>query len=161
MSMSVIQRVETFIQRLHDADIVIMPEALKITYQFPATDAYSAMYPVKRSLSDCLANAVSQYEEHRNDVLNIFYYADACLEWINRAITTGVIKEGKGLFSKTRNCEDKTRRLIEENRQLKEENDKLQKECRRLNELNEALHNTLDKFGSRNGLGNADGNIEE
>jgi regulator of replication initiation timing len=60
---------------------------------------------------------------------------------IELARTNGLIKN-VGLTNRIKELE-------EENERLKVENDKLQTECKRLNDLNEALHKTLDRFGQR------------
>jgi len=132
--------VETFIRRLHDGDIVVSSEASVVMYQNAST---SLSVP----LSDSLANSISAYEAHKLDLERLMYYAEDCLGWINRAIARGLIREGSGLFSKIRACEERYGKLALENIQLKKEKIKLQREVDRLRKLNDALHKTLAKFG--------------
>ena len=113
---SIIERVETFIQRLNDLDYVIVPEATKILY--------SSALPFskeRRPLSDCLANAISEYQMNKDNEKDRFDFAHACSVWINRGFTCGVIQEGQGLARKLKECQEKNVQLEKDIEKLSEE----------------------------------------
>ena len=107
---SIIEKVEIFIQRLHDLDYAIAPEATKIWYYPTST---STLTPPKkgRSLADSLANAITEYEGKKCDERSRVIYAHICLIWVNRAFSSGVIKEGQGLARKLKECQEKNAQL--------------------------------------------------
>ena len=73
----VIEKVETFIQRLHDLDYIIAPE--------PPTFFYESLEE-KNTLSEFLADRIYDYEINKeNKDENKLLCARACLVWINRA----------------------------------------------------------------------------
>jgi cell division protein FtsB len=137
-----IQKVENFIQRLHNGEIIITPEARNIRYgpirQYGLTPIFQR---ITKSLADYLSSTIWEYEQRKNDKQKNTL-ASHCLMWIDRAYAHGVVRESEALIDKLGKCE-------EQNTQLKERIDKLEKECQRLRQLNEALHETLDKFGKR------------
>lgn len=100
---SIIEKVETFIQRLHDLDYSIAPEAIKIIYDFPSKE--------KKSLTDCLANAIYEYEANKDNEQVKLHYAQLCLIWINRAFACGVIEEAQGLAKKLGECRERNTQL--------------------------------------------------
>lgn len=111
---SIIEKVETFIQRLHDMDYIFTPEAKGIWYVSPSRPLYpSPLSPPKerKNLTDYLAIAISDYEENRDDEQHRLSYARTCLLWINRAFASGVIQEGKGLISKNKELERDVKHL--------------------------------------------------
>lgn len=138
-----IQKVESFIQRLHNGEIIITPEARNIRY---GPIFQSAIIPrfsrLTKSLADNLSSVIWEYEQRKNDQRIKLALASHCLLWIDRARAQGVVVESEALIDKLSKCE-------EQNTQLKENIDKLEKECQRLRQLNNALHETLDKFGKR------------
>jgi hypothetical protein len=155
MTTNILTLVETFIRRLHDGDIIVSTEASSTMY-------YDSSVPIHNvPLSEGLANSISVYEAHKLDIEHLLYYAEACLGWINRAITHGFIREGSGLFSKMRVYEEEYGKFALENKQLKEEKNKLQKENERLKQLNEELHKTLSKFGKAGNVGDVSGDDDE
>lgn len=92
------------------------------------------MYDERNTLSDYLANAISEYQENRDNEQRRLSCAERCNIWINRAFTTGVIQEGKGLVSKNkelkRDIKHLRKRLAECNKRyqkLEEENNRLHK----------------------------------
>lgn len=93
----------------------------------------------KSSLTNELGHALTGYQESKTNPQLHLKYADDCFRYIIWVNTHQVIKR-TGLTNKIRD-------LQKENLQLKEEKDKLQKENFRLNNLNEALHNIMDKLG--------------
>jgi hypothetical protein len=102
---SIIEKVETFIQRLHDLDYVIDPKASTLIFGIPSRLSESML------LSDFLAKKISEYEENRDNERNKLTYALSCLMWINRAFTCGVIHEGQGLARKLKECQEKNTKL--------------------------------------------------
>lgn len=137
-----IQKVENFIQRLHNGEIIITPEARNIRYGPIYQSAITPLFQrITKSLADHLSSTIWGYEQRKNDEQRNAL-ASHCLMWIDRAYAHGVVRESEALIDKLGKCE-------EQNTQLKERIDKLEKECQRLRQLNEALHETLDKFGKR------------
>ena len=104
-----IEKVETFIQRLQDLEYKITSEARQIRYKFKQT-----AYPIPhdpRTLSDCLANAISEYQKRSDNEEERLNYARICYIWINRAFTLGVVQEGEGLVKKYEECREKNTML--------------------------------------------------
>lgn len=138
-----IQKIENFIQRLHNGEIIITPEARNIRYgPIFQSEIIPRFSRITKSLADHLSSTIWEYEQRKNDKQSKLALASHCLLWIDRAYAHGVVRESEALIDKLGKCE-------EQNTQLKERVDKLEKECQRLRQLNEALHETLDKFGKR------------
>jgi len=114
----IIQRVETFIQRCHDLDYVIKPEARNVTYSKRESDD-----PKDRTiLSDRLALAISSYELNRENPDLRLSEAEAALLWITRAFSSGVVTEGPGLIRKHKEAEAKVAHLSTKVDELTAEN---------------------------------------
>ena len=94
-----IEKVEQFIKRIYNLEYRIDIKANGITYTNGTV------------LADCLANAMSNYNFYKNiNPLN-YKYAEECLRWIDKAFTTGVIKEGSGIIEKYEKCQVKCKQL--------------------------------------------------
>ena len=123
---SIIEKVETFIQRLHDMDYIITPEATKIIYR-------SQSNPLdNRLLSDLLGTAISEYEKNRNSDELRLGYAQRCLLWINKGFACGVVKESQGLARKLEECREKNAQLERDLERLSLEYLQLQELTRRM-----------------------------
>jgi hypothetical protein len=109
---NVIERVETFIQRMHNLDLVVQTDRADIQYGIPGEKAES-----QRSLADHLALQMKYYEENRETPLR-FSYARILLIWIDRALTHGAIREGPGLLTKLAKYQEEDSRLKSENERL-------------------------------------------
>lgn len=121
----VIEKIEIFIQRLHDMDYVITPEASKLIYETQSTPME------KNNLSSFLANRIYDYDTNRDNKDEIrLMYARSCLIWINRAYTSGVVQEGQGLIKKLDDCGKLNEQLKEELKKRKERCDELEKQIR-------------------------------
>lgn len=102
---TIIEKVEIFIQRLHDLDYTITPEATEIWYSDPSR-------PLDRkNLADHLANVISRYLREKDNEQDRFHCAQLCSLWINRAFACGVIKEGQGLARQLAECREKNIQL--------------------------------------------------
>ncbi len=100
----VIERVDTFIRRFQDLDFVSRP-----------------VHEADRELAHDLARYLSDYV--MLDAQNPYRegLASLCEVWINRAIATGIIKEGEGVLRQLRRTNEERARLIEVNRKLTNE----------------------------------------
>lgn len=96
-----------------------------------------------------LANSLNLYLTAPSDLS-----ARRCLKWITIARTQCLIIESENSISKSK-------RLEQENEQLKAEKIRLEKEVLRLKQLNEALHQTIDKFGAKRNDGEVFGDESE
>jgi hypothetical protein len=103
-----VEMVESFIQGLHDSDIIIEQSARNI----PFTKYESGQAPQQRNLADVLAIMIETYHEHKNDNFKEFS-AEICARWIEKARIFGVVKEGEGLTSKLRECKSEKEELQE------------------------------------------------
>jgi hypothetical protein len=99
-----VSRVDTFIQRLHDLDLVISPTA--VTTRFVKPDENPA-WDSGISLTDKLSGAIMEYEISRHNQAQILQNALKCLTWINKAYAGGFVKEGPGLIRKHKEAEAK------------------------------------------------------
>ena len=114
----IIEKVETFIQRLHEMDYIIAPKASELVYETPLLE--------KNTLAEFLATRLYDYEKNRENIDEIrLPCARACLVWINRAFAHGVVQEGQGLARKLKEYQEK-------NDQLQRDNEKLSSELLRL-----------------------------
>ncbi len=111
---SIIEKVDSFIQRLHDMDCIISSEARQIFYILPKE-------PEGKSLADFLANAIHDYEKYSEDKELKFSRATICLLWINRAFTHGIVKDGEGLIRKLKECREKNIQLEKDLERLSED----------------------------------------
>jgi len=126
----VIQKVEVFIQRVHNLDYVISREAARLIYsRLDLKDITQA-----RTLADHLANAMETYleskkhlaesasvEEERLSAKLIQVSAETCLLWINRAFASGIVQEGEGLVRKFKECQAENDKLRADNETLASE----------------------------------------
>jgi hypothetical protein len=106
---TIIDKVETFIQRVHDLEYIVTSEATNLWYV-----SKNKLYPMpndKTNLSDSLASAMAHYQENKDDEKERLHYAQICFMWINRAFTSGVIREGKGLITKFAECKRRNEML--------------------------------------------------
>jgi hypothetical protein len=96
MADSIVDRVEEFIQRIHDRIYKIDPAANNMMF-------YNVDRTVNRSLSDHLSEKMHDYDviRHTTPSPNLQDRAARnCLMWINKAFTYSVVKEGDGLLQK-------------------------------------------------------------
>jgi hypothetical protein len=101
-----VEIVESFIQGIHDSDIIIDQSARNI----PFMKYESGQPPQQRNLADVLALMIETYHEHKNDNFKEFY-AKMCARWIEKARIFGVVKEGEGLTSKLKDCKSEKEEL--------------------------------------------------
>jgi len=99
------ERVDTFIQRLHDLEYIITPEAKTIVYESKENKKDRSM------LADELSNSITIYESRKDDDITRMKYARICNVWINRAFSCGVVRESEGLVKKLKECRDRNVRL--------------------------------------------------
>lgn len=93
------EKIDTFIQRCHDLDYVILPEARTLFFDM-STGA-------QKSLIDILAEAISKYTENRENERLKQVTAEMCFLWINKAFICGVVREGDGLARKLKEANEK------------------------------------------------------
>jgi hypothetical protein len=101
-----VEIVESFIQGIHDSEIIIDQSARDI----PFTKYELEQPPQRRNLADVLALMFETYNEHKNDNLKEFS-AKICARWIEKARIFGVVKEGEGLTLKLRDCNSEKEQL--------------------------------------------------
>ena len=109
----VIDLVETFIQRCHDLDYVFTEAARKMVVQGSDPPTLWA---------NSLASAMTNYMRNKNQPDTRIRYADACLAYINRALSIGVVTEGPGLIRRNKEAEARVKELETENKKLSNEN---------------------------------------
>jgi hypothetical protein len=110
MTNSVVDRVEAFIQRIHDGTYKIDPAANQIITEGTT------------NLAQSLAMTMHEYDILKSSTLSPNQQVAArCLIWINLAFTSGVVKEGDSLVQRLKDKDDQIKSLKEENLQLKEE----------------------------------------
>ena len=100
----VMERVDTFIRRFQDLDFISRP-----------------IHEADRELAHELARYLSDYV--MLDVHNPYKegLASLCEVWINRAIATGIIKEGEGVLRQLRRTNEERAKLLEVNQKLTNE----------------------------------------
>lgn len=128
-----IEKVETFIQRINDMEFIITKEASKLIYSNPSGPKE------EKSLADSLANGIYLYEQNRNHDEKKLASARLCNVWINRAFTQGVVQEGQGLAKQLKECR-------EENAQLERDNKVLSENYLNLKMMYEAFASQLDVY---------------
>lgn len=142
-SNDIFMQVEKFIQDLLDGNKEVIYARAKHLQVF--TDKEGRLGSIKRevegTLPDLLGTAITNYQAFKNNPVLKLRYADQCFQYIVWAHTHSIIRN-TGLLYKIKD-------LQKDNLQLKEEKDKYQKEIARLNQLVEALHETMDNFGGR------------
>ena len=100
----VIERVDAFIRHFQDLDFISRP--------IHDTDRELA-HDLARYLSDYLAlPPQSPYKEG---------LAALCESWINKAIASGIIKEGEGVLRQLRRTSEEREKLMQENQRLTNE----------------------------------------
>ena len=106
----VIEKVETFIQRLNDMDLVYTDRASEVKFG-------------EKSIADGLALAITTYEEFKNSATPTVKhdFASTCLLWIERAWAWKAIEEGEGLARKLRECQAENTKLRTDNETLASE----------------------------------------
>lgn len=109
-----IEKVETFIRRLHNLEYVITSEAREILYR-------DSQDQVPKNLADWLSRRIFSYEDNKDDEERQLFYAQLCLIWINKAFTCGVVQEGKSLIKKLDEYREKNVQLERDNKVLSEE----------------------------------------
>jgi FtsZ-binding cell division protein ZapB len=149
--------VENFIKDLLSGNLeIVYSRAKSLVHYFPEKGFMgSEKQKDKKPFPSVLGLTLTNYQQYKTDPLLRQHYAETCFQYILWANTHQVIRR-TGMLNKINE-------LKKENTQLKEENGKYQKEINRLNELNEALHKTMDTFGGRiesNGASEDEGNEE-
>lgn len=128
-----IERVETFIQHLHDMDYVITDRASEIMFG-------------EQSIADGLARAITEYETFKNTStpLGRHIFASSCSLWIHRAFTWKVIQEGQGLVRKLGECQEKYAQLEKELERVSTAYIDLEKKCKEL-EDEKRIHTSIKR----------------
>jgi hypothetical protein len=134
-----IEKAEEFIRHLHNLDIEIDDKKARQIY-------FNIGKPAKRTnLADVLASKLDNYNMHRNDDLKALA-AMMFAEWIDKAYVNNVIKEGKALGRKLKECfEQKTElqnaveTLAERNMILEHENVDLSARLEELNKMHKVF----------------------
>ncbi len=101
MPKSVIERVDTFIRRFQDLDVMSKP-----------------IHDSDRELSHTLAGYLSDYLALPANSPFKEGLASLCEVWINRALAAGIIKDGEGLLRQLRRTNLEREKLLEENQRL-------------------------------------------
>ena len=101
---NVIERVDTFIRHFQDLDFISHP-----------------IHDADRQLSHDLSRYISDYLALPSQSPFKEGLASLCESWINKAIASGVIKEGEGVLRQLRHTSEQREKLIQENERLKAE----------------------------------------
>jgi hypothetical protein len=95
MADSIVDKVEKFIQRIHDGTYKIDISAYKIITEG------DNLTKIRTNLPETLAGAMQDYEVLKSVSPSPNQQAAAsCLFWINRAFAYGVVREGESLIQK-------------------------------------------------------------
>ncbi len=105
---SVIERVDAFIRRFQDLDFISRP-----------------IHEADRELAHDLARYISDYLALSPQNPFKEGLASLCESWINKAIASGVIKEGEGVRRQLRRTNEEREKLMQENQRLSSEIAKL------------------------------------
>jgi len=133
-------RVDTFIERLHNGDLVIRPQNND-----------------DRNIAEGLSQIITIYLEE-NEPSKKIRDADDCLYWINSVFINGIVHEGEGLISKIKECKESIAQLEEVNSKLQEENNKLHEQYSKLKrDYDKLKKDTIRKFGGGRSLGDVVG----
>ena len=130
-----VQKVETFITRLHNSEINVKSEAHRTFLSRP--DNKKEM----RSLADILEIAIDTYEESKIDPNKILAGALICLRFINKTYVYNMIEENpnniKSLSSQIQELQTKLQKTESENTELKQ---RVIEQSYELKRLANALH---------------------
>jgi hypothetical protein len=136
----ILVQLDEWIQRFHDLDFVVKPEAsqtkwvsipqtLRIAF-FPKNDYSESKY----TLSDILSIALADYQQARTRYLmadvnyesHVFDWAESCLMVIQDLLARGLIEEKEGSAHKLRLCREQNGQLVQENLKLSQAYEKLE-----------------------------------
>ncbi len=137
---SIVGRVETFINRLHNSSITIDEGAKNITYKRGVE---------MKSLADILGEQIHYYKRGKESNEPYYPSASDIFEWINKAYTNGVVKESNSLLEQLAEKDNIIKKSEEDKLKLKEQLQKLSTDYIRLQgryeELEEKLRQILPK----------------
>jgi hypothetical protein len=105
------KKVEMFIQNFDAGLLLLDPYDMKIKFN-------NADNTQTRTLSDWTLQAISDYEENKNDKLVGDKLAKTCLDWIRIGYANNVIKEGTSLLRRFEELTIQYNVLKEEHRML-------------------------------------------
>lgn len=125
-----IEKVETFIKRIHDLDLIIK----------------TGTTLADRRLSASLGNALGEYEVCRG-IAGKVEEAIPCIKLIDKAYAFGLIIEGKGTYKKIENYERKNKQLKKANEQLEDTLEKLEVKYQNCKEKLETIEKRFPQIG--------------
>lgn len=125
------KKVEMFIQNFDAGLLLLDPYNMKIKFN-------NADNTQTRTLSDWTLQAISDYEENKNDKLVSDKFAKTCLDWIRIGYANNVIKESTSLLQRFEE-------LTVEYNVLKEEHGILQNSYDNLENKHRSLKQRKDK----------------
>src|SRR5579872_4626740 len=105
------KKVESFIQNFDECLLILDPYDMKIEF----TNADNTQ---TRTLTDWILQAISNYEENKNDKLVGDRFAKTCLDWIRVGYANNVIKEGNNMLGRFEKLTMEYNQLEKEHRLL-------------------------------------------
>lgn len=124
-----IEKVETFIKRIHDLDLIIK----------------TGTTLADRRLSASLGKALGEYEVCRGS-LDKVAEATICIKLIDKSYGFGLIMEGKGMHGKIEDYEKRNKQLKKANEQLEDNLEKLKTKYQNCKKKLETLENRFPQI---------------
>jgi hypothetical protein len=137
----ILAQLDEWIQRFHDLDFAVKPEADQKKYMDIPQALRIAFFPkdksqyaaIKYTLSDILSIVLADYQYARTRYLmadvnyesHIFEYAESCLMVIQDLLARGLIEEREGMAQKLRKCADEKKQVEQDNMKLSQAYEKL------------------------------------
>jgi hypothetical protein len=106
--------IDAFIQRIHDKELDITKNASDIIFSVPSDSRIARIFGKREktgNLADLLSWAMTAYEETKGNPRLREHYGRECLSYIHKAYAWDVIKEGSGLISKLKKCQEQNAKL--------------------------------------------------
>ena len=140
----IVQKVNDFVERLHNNELQISSDASKKTYRISRV-GFSDVQP----LSDLLADALENYESSKVDKQTTdedrFAFAKILLHWIGIAYSNGLVKNND--ISKMKENEQKRTELEAELGKLYNRNAMLEAQCNQLEERIKTFYDHCPRCG--------------
>jgi hypothetical protein len=142
MTSPIVNKVDTFIRRIHDSELVASKEANTFVFVNEKDNS-------KKSLSEYLADEIHKYEVASTDTPDL-KSAVECSRWINRAFFYGLVEENReALMMKVKQKEEQIQNLETENKKLTEDAEKCATDLvfiqGKYDELNEKFNRMIPK----------------
>lgn len=120
-----IERIDKFIKRLDDGDIVLIPEKCATEFGFETKSGLLGKSKREHigTLGDMLSKHLALYQQAKNatDSSLRTIVIDDALKWINHTYALGAVKPSDGIYKKYENCLDQIKQLTREKKEIQDE----------------------------------------